>query len=113
ARAEFDVVLDLEIEVARRAPAADLDAVLLAATAGHRSVREVGHAQRDRLDLGAERVQPRLTGVQLDTEAGTFRPQRRHTPAPTLCLPDRLAARVAQVLHLLRADLDLLAFGLQ
>jgi hypothetical protein len=113
ARAEFDVVLHREVERARRAPAMLFGVVRLVVAQRHALVREVRDAQRDAFQLAADAVELDFRGLQLVAEARDFREQRRDVLTLGLRLADRLAARVAQVLQLLRAHLDALALGFE
>ena len=111
--AQLDMVLDLEIEAARRAPAVLLEVVALVLACGHGRIRQVGNAERDRFQRAADAFQFDFRGLQLLAEAGDFRHHRGDILAPGLELADLLAAGVAQVLQLLGAHLDALAVGLQ
>ncbi|MCW0417619.1 hypothetical protein NB689_003373 [Xanthomonas sacchari] len=111
--AEFDMVLDLEIEAARGAPALQFDVVGLVLAGGHIGLRQVGNLQRQRLQLRADLVQTLLGGLQLVAEAGHFGHQRTRILALGLGLADRLGTAVAQALQFLGPHLDALAVGLQ
>ena len=113
ARAEFDVVLHREIEHARRAPTMLLDVVRFVRARRHAVVRQVGNAERDRVEFGADAFQLDLRRLQFVAEARDLGHQRRDVLALGLGLPDRLAARVAQVLQFLGAHLDALAVGFE
>src|SRR5579862_3785369 len=111
--AHVHVVLRLEVERARRAPAAHLDVLVARTTLGHVGLRDVrDHAQEGRLPFldGGER---HLVGLQLVADAGDFRHHGRGILALALEHPDLLRERVALALELLGAGLDLLAFVLE
>src|SRR5690606_3066210 len=120
------MVLHLEPEVARLAPAVLLDVAGLVLADRHGRVRQVRDPEGDRLQLAADRVEALLALLQLVAEPGDLGLdpldllfERRRLVA-TLRLPepphqsaDLLRPGVAQGLQLLRARLDLLALGLQ
>ena len=114
ARAEFDVVLDREIERARRAPAVLFD-VVRSRRRPAAPTRAAGSGCRARSPRSRARMRPGATsrGLELVAEAGDFGHQRRDVLALRLGLADRLAARVAQVLQFLGAHLQSLALGFQ
>ena len=113
ARAEFDMVLHLEIECARRAPAVLLDVLRLIGTQRHRVIGNVGDAERDGFDLATQFVEAQFRGFQFLAEAGDFGHHRCHVLALRLQHADLLAAGIAQVLQFLGADLQLLALRFQ
>jgi hypothetical protein len=113
ALAERDVVARLELEAARLADALDLDVGRFVAAFRHAGLRQVRHAKRDRIELGADLVQPRLPALELLADAGDFRHQLRHVLAPRLGHADGLGAGVALVLQVLGARLQCPALGLQ
>jgi len=122
------MVLDREVEGARRAPAVLLDVVGLAAAQRHVLARQVGHAQADHVDRQADLLQALFTARQFFGERRDLSLEhfdlglarlglRGIAGAETRDLPhqraDLLRLRIAQALQLLRARLDLLALGLQ
>src|SRR3546814_3191045 len=109
AGAELDVVEHLEVEAARRAPARLLDVLRLVLAGRHRVVGQVGDAQDDRVEFRADAVELGLRRLEPVAEAGHPGPQRRGLLALRVGLADRLPARVAHVLQLLRTHLDALA----
>ena len=112
-RAEIDVILRLEIERRRLAPAALLAIVLLALADRHALVNEIWDAERDVVDPRLDRVEPRLGGLELLAELAHLGDQRRDVLARRLGLADRLGARVALVLQRLGAYLHFLALALE
>ena len=90
-----------------------LDVVRFIGTGWHARIRHVGDGERDRFDFAADRIEPCFALLQFVAEPGDFRQQRCDVLALCLRLADGLAARVAQVLQLLRPHLDALALGLQ
>ena len=113
AHAEFDMVLHVEIEAARRAPAQLLDIVRFLAAQRHRGIGKIGNTERDGFDLVTDLVQAQFRGLQLLAEACHFRHHRGHVLALRLQHADLLAAGIAQVLQFLGADLQLLALRFQ
>ncbi|MCY1355577.1 hypothetical protein D9M69_420070 [compost metagenome] len=111
--AEGDVVLDREIEGARAAPTAHFDVVVLVVAERHRLVRQVGNVQHQAVQLGLDRLQLALAGLQLAAHALDLGHQRRDVLATGLGLPDGLGAAVAFGLQLLGAGLHRLALRLE
>ena len=109
--AELDVILDRELEGAWRAPAMNFRVLGFVRTRRHRLMRNVGNAQREIGDLGLDLLQAQLGLFQLLPETRDFRHQRGRVLALGLGHADGLGARIAQVLQVLGAGLDLLAFG--
>ncbi len=111
--AEIDVILDLEIESPRRAPATHFVIVSFVFADRYRFVRNIGDEQRDigqfRLHLG----ECLFVGLELVANAGDLRHQRRDILALALGLADGLGAGVAQILQLLRVSGQLLALAFQ
>ena len=82
ARAEFDVVLDREIEAARRAPAMLLDVVGLVLAGRHGGIGQVRDAQHDRIEFarGCRRARPRRPSARRRNRP--LRPAARTTSSP-------------------------------
>ncbi len=109
-RADVDVILHLEVELARRAPAAHLDVVGLVLADRHAFVRDVRHAQHQvgqaRLDL-AELGFRRLHVV---ADPADFGHHGRRVLALPLHRADLLRQAVAARLELFGVGLDRAAF---
>ncbi len=71
-RAHIHVVFGLEVKVARRAPAAHFDVVLLARAHGHAFVRQVGHGQQQGGQLGLDGFQALGRGIEFILERGNL-----------------------------------------
>lgn len=98
---EGDMVLDLEIEGLRRAPATHFDVGVLVGTDRHRLVWQVGNAQQHGIQFALDGVQLSLAFLQLGAHAVDIGQQRRDVLATLLGLADRLGTRVALGLQLL------------
>src|SRR3546814_1199236 len=109
----LDVVENLEVEAARRAPARLLDVLRLVLAGRHRVVGQVRDAQDDRVEFRTDAVELGLRRLELVAAAGHLGQQRRGVLALRPGLAYRLAAPVPQVLQLLRAPLAVLARRLQ
>lgn len=72
-RAKFHMILDREIELARRAPARLLDVLALVLAVRHIVGRQIGQTQRDGFELGADRIQRVFGSLELIAETGHFR----------------------------------------
>jgi hypothetical protein len=123
------MVLDREIELARRPPLVDFLVLRLVGAEGHRGVEQIGYTERDRLDSVENVFQLGFQNLLFLTEAGdlglhrfrlfgagvslflrSFSAQPR---SPAHQLSDLLGLGIAQVLQLLRADLHGLALRLE
>ncbi len=113
ALAEVDVILDREIELARRAPAQDFLVVVFVLAQRHGRVRDVRQAQRDLGELGLYVGQRLFVGLELVADAGDFGHQRGDVLALALGLADGLGPRITQVLQFLGLGGQLLALTLQ
>ena len=109
ALAEGDVVLDLEVELARGAPAAHFDVAVFVFTDRYAGVRQVGDGQEDLVQLGLDLVQLDLAGRQLTGHALDVSHQRGDVLALGLGLADGLGACVALGLQLFGTGLHRLA----
>ncbi len=107
------MVLDLEIEGLRRAPATHFDVGVLVGTDRHRLVRQVGNAQQHGIQFALDGVQLALAFLQLGAHAIDIGQQRRDVLATLLGLADRLGTRVALGLQLLGTGLYRLALLFQ
>ena len=115
--AQIDVVAHGKVEgtrpVTMRTPAAHLDVGALVGAHRHAGVRQVGHGQQQRVQLGLDGVQPRGRGVQLVLDAGHAGHHVVGRFALGLALADLLAGGVALGLQGFGAGLDGLALALQ
>ncbi len=107
------MVLDLEIEGLRRAPATHFDVGVLVGTDRHRLVWQVGNAQQHGIQFALDGVQLSLAFLQLGAHAVDIGQQRRDVLATLLGLADRLGTRVALGLQLLGTGLYRLALLFQ
>ena len=111
--AQIHMVLDREIELARRAATAYFDVVVLVFAHRHRQIRQVRNAQRNAVEFSQHLVQLDLGGLQLIAKARHLGQQRRHIFTPGFGLANRLGAGVALVLQLLGFDLQYAALLLK
>jgi hypothetical protein len=111
--AQVDMVLDLEVEGARRAPAAHLGVALFAGAHGHAVVRQVGQAQHHVGQLGLHGLEALGRGFQLVAQAGHLGHDAGRVLALGLELADLTTQAVAPGLQFLGAGLDGLALGLE
>ena len=112
-RTELDVILDREIERARRAPTILFDVAVLVGTLRHRGIGQIRNAQRDRGELLLDVGQARFVGLELIGDTGDLGHQRGGVLALALGDADRLGARIARVLQFLGLDLHGLALRLE
>ncbi len=112
-RAQIHVILGLEFEPGRLAPAALLAVVGLVRALGHALVGQIGNAERDALDFILHTLQARFVRFQLVAQARDLCDQRRDVLTTGLGLADGFRSRVALILQLLGAHLQLLALTLQ
>ena len=106
------MILDLEIEHARRAPAVLFDIGVFIAAQRHRLMRQIRNTRRNGIDSKLDLVQPRLAGLQFIAERRNLGHDRRHVLSLGLEHADVLASGVAQVLQFLGPYLKLLALRL-
>ena len=113
--ADVDVVAQLEVERAGRAPAAQFHVAVFVAAHWHALVRQVGHGQQQVLQLGLDHLQPRGGGLKLGLERRHLRHGRIGLGVLALALEhaDLLGQRVALALQVLGAGLQRLALGFQ
>ena len=111
--AHVDVVLGLEVEVARRAPRAHLHVAALAFAHRHAFVRQVGDGQQQRLHVGLDLVQALRGALELGLDAGDLGHHGIGRFTLGLELADLLGELVALGLQLLGAALDGLALGFE
>ena len=64
-RAQIDVILDLEVEIPRRAEAAHFHIAFLVGAHGHGLMRQIGHGRQHGLQLGLDLIQARGRLFQL------------------------------------------------
>ena len=107
------MVLDLEIEGFRRAPAAHFDVAVFVFADRHGFVGQVRNAQQDRVQLGLNAFQLDFAVGQLSAHALDIRHQRRDVFAALLGLADGLGARITFSLQCFGAGLDGLALFFQ
>ena len=69
---EGDVIADLEIKLARRAPAANFNVIVLVTANRYAVIRQVRNGQRDIADLSQQRFQLGFRRVQLFTQLVHF-----------------------------------------
>ena len=113
ALAEVDVIAGREVERPRLAPAAHLDVVVGATSVRRRRVREVRQVEQEVAQIGLDLVERGLEALDLVAEARDLGEDRRGVLALRLGAADLLRERVAALLQLLRADLDVLAAGFE
>mgnify|MGYP006194217975 CR=1 FL=1 len=107
--AQSDMILDREIEAARRTPARDLDVALFVVTHRHRLVRQVGDIQQQVVEFALDAVELTLALLQLTAHAVDIGQQRRNVFTSCLGLTNGLGATVALGLQLFGTGLDRLA----
>ena len=113
ARAQLDVILDREVEGARRTDALDFRIAGFIAPCWHRFVRQVGDAGQQVLQLHLQRGEGIFAGFQLVAQTGNLGHDRHHVLATRLGLADGLGTGIALRLQFLGAGLHLLALALQ
>mmetsp|Transcript_1075 Transcript_1075/g.1642 ORF Transcript_1075/g.1642 Transcript_1075/m.1642 type:complete len:501 (-) Transcript_1075:722-2224(-) len=110
---QVDMVLHVEVEAARRAPAAHLDVAGLVRAERNTLVGQVGHAHQQVVELVLDRVQPLGAGLEFIGDAAHLSHLRGGILALALGHADLLGQRVAARLQFLGAGLHRLALGLQ
>ncbi len=109
ALADRDMILGLELERRRLAPAADLDVRVLVAARRHACVQNIGQTQLQILEFGLQLLE--LLGNPLERHAQGLagREQRGAILALGLCVADRLRVGIALGAQPVRLDLHRLA----
>ncbi|CAM2158458.1 hypothetical protein PT2222_40321 [Paraburkholderia tropica] len=109
-RADVDVILHLEVERARRAPAAHFHVAAFVAAHGHALVRQVRHAEQQIRELRLDLVELDLRRLHLVADAAHFGHHGRGVLAAALHRADLLRQAVAARLHFFGAGLNGTAF---
>src|SRR5690606_27898340 len=107
--ADLDVILRLEIELARLTPSPSLDVAGLVLAVGHAVVQEIRQSERNLLELPLDERQLRFDALQLGAGRLRLLQQRRDVLALRLGPADRLRMDVAFVAQLVGAYLPFLA----
>ncbi|MNN36636.1 hypothetical protein D3C81_1505390 [compost metagenome] len=111
--ADIDVVADFKIKSTRRTDFAQFDIAGFVRTDRHRFMRQVGDSQHEFADLRLDHIEARRRCFQLIADTGHFRHDCGGVFALAFQGADLLGQRIALVLQIFGAGLDLFALRFQ